>query len=801
MLVSYNWLKEYLDKLPEPKDLAEALTMSGTEVEGIERSGAALTNVVTARVLSCEKHPNADKLQLCSVETDTEKYQIVCGARNMKPGDKVVLALAGAQLPGGIKIKRSKIRGVESQGMMCSEVELGIKDTSNGIMILSEDTPLGKDVTKLLGLDDTLMEVSITPNRADLLSIRGLAREISAVTAEPIKTKTFSVEESGATVADIVTVSIETEAPCKRYTARVIEGVKVGPSPDAIQRRLESHGIRAINNVVDVTNLVLLELGQPLHAFDLDKVAGRSIDVRFAAEGETIETIDGKQRKLDPSMLVIADSAGPVALAGVMGGKSSEVVDSTVNILLESALFEPSTVRRTSKKVGLSSDSSYRFERGVDMEGVRAALDMAASLILELAGGRAAAGVMDLYPDELAATRIDFRKKRAEEVIGITLADNEVKEIFDRLGIVTQESSEGVLCVTPPSYRLDLKTETDLIEEVARIFGYNNIPTTLPMARLMPGRVGRLFTLRNRVKELLVNNGFYEVINYSFVSPELFASTGPESKKGVTILNPLSEDQAVMRDNLLPSLLDNLEKNLAKKNEQVRIFEFAPVYLPGEKLPVEKWRASGLMYGSRWDESWNTSKETLDFFDVKGVVERIFEGLTLGGFEVKRGAGVLFHPGKCAELLINGNSVGILGEAHPDVVARYGLKKAPFLFDLDIDAVAERVGGGIKYSPLPKFPESTRDIAFVVDEAVSYGEIISSIEELDTKLIERVELFDVYCGGNIPPGKKSIALRVVYRSMERTLTAQEVEQMHARVSAVITGKFGAEVRGEGVTQG
>ncbi|MBI5469490.1 MAG: phenylalanine--tRNA ligase subunit beta [Deltaproteobacteria bacterium] len=800
MLFSYNWLKEYLDRLPEPKVLADALTMSGTEVESVTPTGARLTNVVTAQVLSCDKHPNADKLQLCSVKTDTEEFSIVCGAKNMLPGDKVVLALAGAELPGGIKIKRSKIRGVESQGMMCSEVELGIKDTSNGIMILPEDTPLGKDITGVLGLDDFMMEVGITPNRADLLSVRGLSREVAAVTGATFRDKSVKVEETGGPVDEIVTVSIETGAPCRRYTARVIEGVTVAPSPDAIKRRLEAHGIRSINNVVDATNLVLLELGQPLHAFDLDKVGNRSIDVRLAGEAESLETIDGKVRKLDPSMLVIADSDGPVALAGIMGGRSSEVSDTTAHVLLESAWFEPSTVRRTSRKAGLSSDSSYRFERGVDMEGVRVALDMAASLIKRLAGGRVAKGVVDIYPEEFVPASIDFRRKRAEELLGIDLTDGGVKEIFDRLGIVTKESSEKVLTVIPPSYRLDLKNETDLVEEVARIFGYNNIPTTLPMARLMPGHTGRLFGIRNRVKEILTNHGFYEVINYSFVSRETFASTGPEGKKGVIILNPLSEDQVVMRDHLLPSLLENLKKNLSRKNEQVKIFEFAPVYLPGGKLPIEKWRAAGLMYGFRWDESWNQTKDGLDFFDCKGVVEKIFEGLALDGFEVKRGSGALFHPGKCAAVTFDGKAAGIFGEAHPDVVTAYGFKKAPLLFELEMDAVMEKYGLGRKYRALPKFPESTRDIAFIVRDDVPYGEIISSIEELDTNLIERVELFDVYCGGNIPPGKRSMALRTVYRSMERTLTAQEVEDIHARVSARLTGKFGAEVRGEAGSQ-
>lgn len=799
MLFSYNWLKEYLDRIPEPKALADSLTMSGTEVESVTPAGARLSNVVTAQVLSCEKHPNADKLKLCSVRTDSEEYSIVCGASNMKPGDKVVLALSGAELPGGVKIKKSKIRGIESQGMMCSEVELGIKDTSNGIMILSQETPLGKDITDWLGLDDFMMEVGVTPNRADLLSVRGLAREISAVTGAAFKDKIVKVEEPGEPVERFVQVSIENDAPCARYTARVITGVKVGPSPDAIKRRLEAHGVRSVNNVVDVTNLVLLETGQPLHAFDLDLVKGGSIDVRLAGEGETIETIDGKVRKLDPSMLVIADSVGPVALAGVMGGKLTEVSDTTTNILLESAWFEPSSVRRTSRKTALSSDSSYRFERGVDIEGVTAALDMAAEMIKELAGGVVASGMIDLYPEPFKPASIEFRRKRAEDLLGITLTDKGIKEIFDRLGIVSRVSSEGVVSVTAPSYRFDIRSETDLVEEVARIYGYDSIPTTLPMARLMPGRTGRLFSIRSRTKEILTNLGFFEVVNYSFVSREMFCLGGTEDKKGVTILNPLSEDQSVMRDSILPSLLENLRKNIAKKNDQVKIFEFAPVFISGGKLPGERWQASGLMYGLRWDESWNLTKEGLDFYDVKGVVERLLDGLGIDGFEVKRAGSPVFHPGKSASLTIDGVAAGVFGEAHPDVVERYGLKKAPLLFDLDIDALAVKFGDIKKYSALPKFPESTRDIAFIVSEDKTYEEIIRSIEELDTKLIEKVELFDVYCGSNIPPGTKSMALRIVYRLMERTLTGTEVDEIHAQVSRRLTEKFGAQVRGESVS--
>ncbi|MBI5492240.1 MAG: phenylalanine--tRNA ligase subunit beta [Deltaproteobacteria bacterium] len=790
-----------MEKLPSPKELADALTMAGVEVESITRTGAELNNVITARILSCAPHPNADRLQLCEVATDSQKYSIVCGARNMKAGDRVALALPGAKLPNGVIIKKSKIRGVESEGMMCSEVEMGIKETSEGIMILPEDTPLGADINKVLGPPDFLLEVGITPNRADLLSIRGLAREISAVLGLGFKDKSIEPVEGETDAADIASVNIEVGAPCRRYCARVIENVSIAPSPDDIRKKLEAHGVRAINNVVDVTNLVLLELGQPLHAFDLDRLSDRTIDVRLAAEGETIETIDNKVRKLDPAMLVIADSKAPVALAGVMGGKFSEVSDSTRNILLESAWFEPSSVRRTSRKTGLSSDSSYRFERGVDIKGVRNAIDVAAALINRLAGGKTAKGVIDIYPEEMKQPEISFRVKRCEDLLGISVGVDTVKNIFQRLGVEITEK-DGAIKATPPTYRVDLKNEADLVEEVARLSGYGNIPTVMPVAALTPGKPGRHTRIKKTVAEVLTNEGFCEAINYSFISRELFGLTGPVDKKGVTILNPLTEEQVIMRDSLIPSLLDTLRRNLAKKNEEVRIFEFAPAFIAGEdKLPKEEWKVAGVMYGLRFEESWCYPKEGFDFFDVKGVVETVFEGLG-ANFDLKAMSDAgqkTFHPGKSAVITVNGKVAGAFGEIHPELKMKLDLKRPAYLFEIDVDAVTEAGERKRKYSPLPRFPESTRDIAFIVDESVPYKDIIGAIKMLDAKLIERVELFDVYYAGNIPPGKRSMALRIVYRSMERTLTAEEVEEMHSRVAGVLSSMFAAEVRGEAPT--
>ena len=618
MLFSYNWLAEFLEDLSAPGELAEALTMTGTEVESVTDLSGSITGVVTAEVLAIEKHPNADKLSLCDVRTAGGNLKIDCGAKNMLVGDKVALALHGALLSGGAKIKRSKIRGVESNGMMCSEVELGIADTSDGIMILAKNTPVGLNAVEALGLKDYMLDVGITPNRADLLSVRGLAREIGAVTGAAFKDKAVGLAETGPPVADGVKVNIEAGSGCSRYAARIIRGVKVGPGPEHIKTRLARHGIRPVNNVVDVTNYVLLELGSPMHAFDLAKVSGAAITVREAKKGESIETIDGKGRELEEGMCVIADSAGPVAVAGVMGGAGTEVTGATVDVLLECACFDPVSVRRTSRRLNLSTDSSYRFERGVDVEGVRAALDTAAALIAEVAGGEIAAGVIDVYEQKFTAPTIDFRIKKVSEILGIEIGGDELAGIFKRLGM--EVVAELPMQVSPPSYRLDIRSETDLLEEAARLHGYSKIPTTLPFASILSGAgvsTAPISGLKRSIVEVLTNAGLFEVQNYSFVSKASNAIV--TEMAGVEIINPLSEDQVVMRASLLPSLLENLRSNRAQKNDFVRIFEVAPVFAPGEgDLPTESWKVAGLLYGSRWPVSWNNPGDEIDFYDLTG---------------------------------------------------------------------------------------------------------------------------------------------------------------------------------------
>jgi phenylalanyl-tRNA synthetase beta chain len=801
MLYSYNWLREYVRELPPPMDLARLLTMTGTEVEGVAERGPLVSGVVVAEVLKIERHPNADRLRLCEVGTGRASYWIVCGADNMREGDRVALALPGAVLAHGLKIKRSRIRGVESEGMMCSESELGLKDVSSGIMILPGEAALGADLLDAMGLRDHMIEVNVMPNRADLLSMRGLALEISAATGAPFVEKTAALVEGGAPIGSLVVVDIERGPFCRRYAARVAAGVKVAESSAHMRERLEAHGIRPINNVVDATNYAMLATGHPMHAFDLDALRGGSVRVRNASPGETIETIDGRTRGLDPAVPVIADSVGPIAIAGIMGGKRCEVTDATRNVLLECACFEPSAIRRASRTIGLSTESSYRFERGVDPEGVRGAIDMAAAVLHALAGGEVASGAVDDYPGKKAMRSVTFRCRRASEVLGVEVAAGSALRIFQGLGMEASGTDEpGAISVTPPSRRADIKEEIDLIEEVARLSGYDKVPATMPGAELKSVRRPERSAVISRVKDALKDLGFMEAVNLSFVSSRTFALSGHQESEGVRILNPLTEEQSVMRASLLPSLLGNLRYNLSMRNDELRLFECAPVFLKGGALPEERWRTAGVMYCHRLTSRWEPPGDWIDFYDVKGAVESLFECLGIAApFNVERarGGGRLFHPGRSASVTLDGKDAGVLGEIHPDVSTAFDLKRPACLFDIDIDALVKASRAVRTYRALPKFPGSSRDIAFVVAETVPYGEIFDAVSTINAKLIEKLEVFDVYCGGAIPSGKRSIALRVSYRANDRTLTGEEVDGLHARVAGALVERFGAEIRGEG----
>ena len=813
MKISYNWLKEYIKPMPAPHLLAERLTMTGLEVEGIEAPGKDIKGVVVAQILSVEKHPNADRLAFCKVKSNKGIHAIVCGAKNMKAGDKVALALPGASLPKGIKIEKTKIRGIESEGMMCSESELGLTPPSPplggaGIMILPQDLAIGKDFTEAMGLNDVVLNVNVTPNRPDCLSILGIAREVSAITGCKMQEASGKRLEVGGKRQPHTShlkppvISIDEPFLCRRYAARVIENIKIGPSPEWLKRRLESVGFRSINNVVDITNYVMIEYGQPLHAFDYDLVSDRRIIVRRAHENEKMQTLDGVQRMLTKEMLVIADARKPIALAGVMGGKESEINDTTKNIFLESAYFDPACVRKTSKVLGLSTESSYRFERGVDIEGVTRALDKAAQMIHELAGGDIIYGTIDKYPRPHKPATIKTRLARINKLLGINVKKKEVEDCLNRLGIAFKTTArvkgdDVTWSIIPPSFRVDLLREVDIIEEIARIHGYENIPTILPTARLSPVKSSRMDFVREKARGILTSNGFLEAINYSFISPQLFEGTSVDIKSSLKLLNPLTEEQSVMRQSLIPGLVQTMKYNVNHSNSDIKIFEMGRVFIPQGQKTEERELISGLISGRRYDEAWNMSRETVDFYDIKGAVEQILTGFGIGEYTVAPKTDAPFlHHGKAGTVKVNNLEVGIMGEIHSDTMQKLDIKQPAYIFELDMYAMGMVLGAQKRYISIPQYPMIVRDVAMILNQDIPFQELCNVIKGLEIKLLEKVTVFDVYYGENIPEGKCSIALHFMYRSPERTLTDDEVNSVHSVILQKLKDAFGVEIRGE-----
>ncbi len=823
MIFSYKWLSEYVDITLSADELAERLTMSGIEVDSVAPFVEPIKNLYAARIDTMESHPNADKLSVCGVTSSEGSFSIVCGAKNMAVGDFVVLSRPGAVLPGNFKIKKSKIRGVASEGMLCSESELGIADTSAGIMVIDGEIALDTDMNKFLGFDDYKIEIDITPNRPDLYNVVGMAREIAAITGVDFKGSERELSEGDRAVSDYLTVENRVPSVCKRYMARVITGLKVAPSPLWLQKRLLAHDVRPINNVVDATNYILLELGQPLHAFDLKKlgVAGHlpMINVRNATSAEEITTLDGKLRVLSTDTLAICDASSPQAIAGVMGGADSEVSDATTDIVLEAASFDRASVRRASRRLGLSTSSSFIFERGLDTFGVAERLDHAAALLVELAGGTVAKGALDSYPEPTGPRTLSFSAARAKALLGVELDEAEAVEIFTRLGLEAHIKGDKIE-VIPPPYRDDLVAEIDLVEEVARMRGYDRLPTTLPRAPFALGKTEKSYRLKKLVKQSLVSAGFNEVKNYSFVSRELFELALSAGESAVRVANPLSEEQSVMRTSLLPSLLENMRRNLARSHTEARLFELAPAFLKGSP---ERLKVAGIIYGSRLASNWSRQKESLDFFDLKGIIEKLLSELAISLDSIKFNPGLggnvsdpasdeasgveggessgstgkgarLLHPGESANLVIKGKEAGILGRLHPEVGEGFDIDGPAFIFELEFDLLLAAYDEQRSFSGVNRYPASSRDIAFVIDDSVPYGNILESISKNGTKIIENVELFDVYYGEKIEEGKKSLGVRIKYRLKDRTLKQSEIEKAHSRISSMIIKDFGAEIR-------
>ncbi len=801
MKVSLNWLKDYVDIRMEKKELINLLTMAGLEVEQAVSTGEGFDKIVVAEISSVRKHPNADRLSLVEVKSGREKFSIVCGATNIREGQKVPLALAGARLPNGVEIKRSKIRGETSEGMLCSEIELGLGKDAAGILILSTDLHSGVNLGEALGLKDTILDISITPNRPDCLCIIGVAREIAALTHQRVKHPPLLLSDSGEEIHQRTSVTVLDPDLCPRYVARMIEGVKIGPSPQWMKNRLEKVGVRSINNVVDVTNFVMMEYGQPLHAFDFDLLEEGRIVVRRAQKGETFVTLDGVKRILDGEMLMICDGVKPVAIAGVMGGLNSEIKEDTKIVLLESAYFNPVGNRRTSKELGLETEAAYRFGRGIDYGGCVAAANRAAKLIQELAGGRVLEGVVDVYPNPIRPTPIRLNIRKIHQILGVEISAKQAKTYLEDLGLSVRDEDENILNVTPPSFRGDLEREIDLIEEIARMDGYEKIPLTLPKVTPSPEERSRESFLERKAVEILLQHGYYEVVTYSFTSPASSDLIGlhPEDqrRKYLRILNPLTEDYSALRTSLIPGLLETARYNVTRKNSNLKIFELRKIFFAqeGEKLPKEVKYLGGLAMGADQDPHWAFSPRPIDFYDVKGCIEDLSEILQIEEIKFIRAEDIPYlHPGKASRVLCGKEVLGVLGEVHPQVLSSYEIHGKAYLFELNFEQLVKRAEGGKRFRPLPKFPAVYRDLSLVIGDDLEVEKVAEAIWNFHQPFIDEVNLFDLYRGSPISEGKKGVSYRIRYQANDRTLTDEEVNRYHEKVIFQLKEIFQAELR-------
>jgi len=796
MKVSIKWLRNYVDVDLSVDELADKLTMAGLEVDSVEKLDSGLDKVVVGKIVNIRQHPNADKLVLCDVDADAETLKVVCGAPNAREGMAAPLALVGAELPSGMEIRAARVRGETSYGMLCSEKELGFSEDAAGLMELSNQFNAGTPLAEALGLDDTVLDIDLTPNRPDCLSILGVAREVSVITGNPLRKPNIAITEGDREASSLTSVTILDPDLCPRYAARIICGVKVTPSPAWMQQRLEAVGLRGINNVVDVTNYVLMELGHPLHAFDYNLLAENRIVVRTARQGEEIVTIDEETRKLTDDMLVIADAEKPVAVAGVMGGFDSEVTETTTDVLLESAYFNPISIRKTSKALGMHTDASHRFERGMDIEGLITAIDRAAQLIQEIAGGEICKHIVDAYPVKFERQKIRLRPERVNFVLGTDVPRDKMKDILTGLEFEVSDDWE----VAVPTFRPDVTREIDLVEEIARIYGYDNIPFALPTGDIPLAETNAKAVLREKAKTVMLDCGLTEAINYSFYSPKVFDLIKlPEDsayRKAMRLKNPISEEQSIMRTTLIPSLLENVRWNINHQVADVKLFELSSTYHPqGEgELPCEREEIAGAISGSVGLGTWADPKREVDFFDIKGIVEVLLEELGILEYEVKPTEHSTLHPARNAECYVKGESVGILGEVHLDVLDNYEIQQRVYIFELDFDKLAKLADTKKYFKPISQYPSVSRDIAIIVSSDVTSEESARIIQTAGGELITSVKLFDVYTGKSIPKGKRSLAYSIEFQA-DRTLTDEEVDEIRLKIIGKLEKEIGAELRG------
>ena len=798
MLISLNWLNQYIDLDGiEINEMENSLTMIGQEVEKIEIAGSNLENVVTAKIIETEMHPDSDHLTVCKVDNGKEILQIVCGASNHKAGDKVVLAQIGAKLSEDFVIKKGKIRGKESCGMLCSEVELGIGSDKDGIIILPEDAPIGVPFKDYLGINDTVFELEITPNRPDCLSHIGIARELSAYYGKELKYPETEIKsEISEKTSDNVKVSIEDSNLSRRYVTRILKNVTVKESPKWLKERIEAVGLRSINNIVDVSNFILMEMNHPNHVFDLDKIEGNEIKVKSAVKGDKLVTLDEQERELEDGDIVICDSKKILALGGVMGGLDSEVTDNTKNILLEVAQFNPQNVRKTSRRLTLSSDSSYRFERGIDVEDSIKVINRLANLIQEVAGGEILNGYVDVYPVPHENKVAELNFERLNRFVGKVIPREKVIEILRNLEIDVKDNGE-TLTLTAPSYRGDLELEQDYFEEVIRMYGFDNIENILPRVDINKNSTLDTTKLTDRVKTICASVGLKEVINYSFIPKDALQKlkfTGVSEDKLIDISNPITEDFVTMRPTLLYSLIKNAKDNMNRNVSNIRFFEVSRTFEKAEELAKEDIKVGIILAGENDKTLWNPKPVHYDFYDLKGIVEEIFSKLKFQNFSIKRSVQTEFHPGRSADVFVGKEYIGSFGEIHPDVLENFGLnKKTVLVAEFNIELIKKYINKPFVYQGIVKYPAVPRDLALVMNENILVGDVLKTIEKIDKK-VEKVELFDIYQGIGVEPGKKSVAISILLRDDSKTLEEKEINDIIDKILAKMKKDYMAELR-------
>ncbi|MFC1898489.1 phenylalanine--tRNA ligase subunit beta [Candidatus Cloacimonadota bacterium] len=796
MKISYNWLKQYIDLQLSPQELEEKLTFAGIEVEAVEKIGEELKQIKIAEIIEHKAHPESDHLSICQVNDGSETVQVICGAPNCAAGQKIAFAPVGTKI-GEFKIKKAKLRGEVSFGMICSEKELGISDNHDGILVLPEDAPIGTSMSSYLKTDDVCYDVEITPNRPDLLGMLGVARDLSAILGQPIQYPQAEILESNELIEDHL--ALENIAPelCTRYTARMIKGVTVQESPEWLKQYLLAVGLRPINNVVDVTNFVMMEYGHPLHAFDFHLIEDKKIIVRTARKNEKFPALDEETYILNESDLVIADSKKAIALAGVIGGENSHITETTKDIVIEAANFLYSSVRKTAGRLKISTDSAYRFERDIADETAELASQRATQLILELAGGTLMKGMLDSYPNPIGERIVSIRPSRVKLLLTIDLTNEEIKSYLTALGLELKDEQSDNLSFSIPAYRKDLVREVDLIEEIIRLHGYNNVETFLKTQQVMNREV---FYTRRQVADILVNNGFSEVKNWNFTDPEdldkLKIPDDDERRNNAVLMNPLGSRFSIMRSMLLPHLLNNTLFNLNHGTRDLKIFEMSKVFFrKDEKLANEKLHVSGLLTGKLNPTYWKEQSREVDFYDVKGIIEEILESLNIVKYKIEKSAEAYFQPGLGADIIYRNKTIAVLGKIDPKILEKFDIEEKVYSFDIDLDTVFNFYSFADPiFRDIPKFPPVLRDLSFVISKEHSYNEIVKSMKQVNPGIIKKVELFDEFTGKNIKDGFRSLTFSIVFSSDTKTLTDEIINKNLQKVIEKLKKEFSIVMR-------